>query len=161
MNEIKNANLFHVWSVLCQDATIDKETNDLSLLKTIDGLTIGFDNVDKLQQFTKEVAEKPAAIPVQAELVSLWKKIDHQQPAEIEVRVTYRDPEGTELQTMEFPLKLEDGTFRHRNRLNIPALAVTMPGEYRFVIEAKGVGEKTYTLVAELPIDINLSLATK
>lgn len=158
MHVIKGTNVYHIWTVLCQSAEIDPGTNDLTINKTIDGLTLGFEDVNKLQQFTTAAKEKPAVAPIQSELVMLWKKEDRNKGASFDVRVVYTDPDGKELQTMDFPLTMEDGTFRHRHRLNIPALIISGSGEYTFVISAKGHKEKEYESVAEIPLDINFKL---
>ena len=161
MNEIRNANARHIWTVLCQSATIDAETKDLSMSKVIDGLTLGFDDVNKLQEFSAKAAEKPAVAPVESELVMMFKKIDRAQEAAFDVRVRYVDPAGAELQSMEFPLAMEKGTFRHRHRLNVPAIVVSMSGEYRFVVEAKARTDSEYGVIAEIPLDINFKLEQK
>lgn len=161
MQLIPQTNTYAIWSVLCHSATVDTTTNDLSLNKIIEGLVLGFEHVDALSAFSTASQEKPTVLPLQAELVTLWKKKERTKPAHIDARVTYRDPNGKELQSMEFPITMDDAGFRHRHRLAIPSLAVTVPGEYHFVIEAKGKTEKTYTLVTELPIDIDFKIEAK
>lgn len=158
MNRIEKANVTHLWSVLCQSATIDGATNDLSLFKVIDELAVSFPKTEALQAFSIRAAEKPVAAPLACELVTLWKKLDRSMPADFDSRITYRDPEGKALQVMEIPIKMEDGKFRHRSRLTVSEIPMTMPGEYHFVVEAKGKNEKEYELIAEIPLDITFRL---
>jgi hypothetical protein len=158
MNHIKKANVSHIWSVLCQNATIDGDTNDLSLFKTIDELAVTFPKAEALQAFSAQAAKKPVAAPMPCELVTLWKRIDRKKDAAFDTRISFRDPDGKALQTIDAPLVMEPGKFRHRNRLSIPAVPMTVPGEYFFVVEAKATGDKEYAVMAEIPLDITFKL---
>lgn len=161
MQTIKNANVAHVWTILCQSATIDTVSNDLTLIKTIDELSATFPNADALSAFQEAAAKDPVGAPMSCELVTLWKKTDRTKEASFDMRVSYRNPEGKILSTTDIPTVMEPGKFRHRNRLNIPVVPMTGPGEYFFVIEAKANEDKKYELVTEIPLDIVFQLEQK
>lgn len=158
MNAIKKANVTHLWSVLCRSATIDAANSDLSLFKTIDELAVTFPSTAALQSFSAQAAQKPVGAPMPCELVTLWKKIDRAKPADFESRVLLRDSEGTVLMTSEIPIEMTDGKFRHRHRLSLPVVPITVPGEYVFAVEARAKGEEAYETVAEIPLDISFKL---
>ena len=77
----------HVWSILCTKAVIDKDTNLLTLVDTIEEFTIEAAGVLKTTPEGVEVipsAEVPAeqlpTIPVTFEIVSLWVRRNPDEP---------------------------------------------------------------------------------
>lgn len=157
MHEIKKANVTHLWSVLCQSATIDAETNDLTLIKTIDELSATFPNADALRSFQEAAARGPVTTPTACDLVTLWKKIDRSKDAVFELRVRFEDADGRELGTADVPVRMGEGETRHRHRLHIPGLPMTTVGEYGFVIEAR-TGKGAWERVDRVPVDVAFRL---
>ncbi len=153
MHEVKNANVTHLWSVLCQTATVDADSNDLSLIKTIDEMSVSFANADALRSFQESAAKGPVTTPTACDLVTLWKKADRAADAVFDLRVRYQDPDGRSLGEVEIPVRMGAGELRHRHRLNMPGLPMTVPGEYAFVVEVRAEGGK-YKLVDRVPLDI-------
>ena len=55
----------HIWSILCQNSTIDGDTNSLSIFNCFEQLNV---DIDK----SKMPQDKKVVLPIGFDLVSLW-----------------------------------------------------------------------------------------
>lgn len=135
----------HIWSVLCENSSIDSETNVISLFRCIEQLDITLP-----KGLTKKVA------PISFELVHLWHTSKTNQDRNFEVRIELYDPENKKIN--EFPgyFTFPKNKRRMRTRMVMKGLPVTSMGEYTFKIGLKEEGQKQYKEVAEIPLDITL-----
>src|SRR5688572_16338973 len=75
----------HIWSVLCQNALVDRNTNTISLIEVVEDLTL--------------YGQAPPAggqgiIPIQCSLVSTWERLPSDQPTRGTVRFRKLRPNG-------------------------------------------------------------------
>jgi len=157
MHTINKFNVSHLWTVACQSSSIDYEKNTLSLFDTIDELNVTLGKETDLKKALEEMKAKPALIPVSCQLISMWKKVDSKKETAFTARITYQDPQGFVLSTMDHEIRIPDGKMRTRYRINIPALQANQEGEYRFAIEIIDPSKKSTVPVTEVPIDILIS----
>lgn len=138
----------HIWSIICEKSSIDFETNLLSIFSCLEELKLVIDET-QLSKTEKLI------IPVNFQIVSFWSIEDSSRDSSLEIKGELVDPQGTVLNEFQNTLQVKAGVKRFRNRTNIQGLPVTKSGRYYFKISQKK--ESKFKLVAELPLDIDLS----
>ena len=137
----------HVWSILCQQSSIDQETNLISLFNAIEELNINLDKANAL--------ENNLLISVQLQLVSYWVREEALAEETLTIRTELVNPEGKVLNSFDNKLIIKSGILRFRHRNNIQGLTISGPGRYHLrVVEIKASKEMILT---ELPLDVKVS----
>ncbi len=136
----------HVWSVLCQNATIDSETGNVSLQNILETLTIS-------GEVTGEIK-----LPMQYEIFSEWTRTDENQPAKGMMRLFFCDPADECKQQLQLPVDLSEHLFA-RTRVKSGGLTINEPGRYKFLVELKLDGSDKWEQVAALPLVVNFEPA--
>jgi hypothetical protein len=129
----------HIWSVLCQSASFDAQTNNMSLLNVWEQITT----------FGEPSVDRPGVI--QAELVSLWKREQLDSPGSGKMRTFYIDPTGKQSDPISLEINLSQSNF-HRTRLSLPSFPLIATGEYIFHIEYQVQSEEQWRPAAEIPL---------
>jgi hypothetical protein len=134
----------HVWSVLCLKASIDRETNNISLFDVLEQVRV-------LPPLEREAIIGPF------ELVSLWTR-SAGHPERGQARVTLRGPSGSLQfqQTQEIDLREYR---RMRARLRVSVIPIEGAGTYHFSVEVPQVSTEDWAEIAEIPLDVEV-LAT-
>jgi hypothetical protein len=148
----------HVWSVLCGKASIDRETNNVSLFDIIEQIQI-----EALQPLP---AEGNVLIPFTCELVSLWSRADPDVAAQGFARVTFQE-HGREAEWgaqapvigNELPLDLLGDSKRLRTRIQIPGFPVRHGGYYFIAVEFRSADDPTWHLVTRVPLEVTISIS--
>lgn len=141
-------NLIHAWSILCQSSSVDANNNSLSLFNVIDDITIDINPPadGKLPDVF--------GVPVNSNLVTLWKRrmVGDEIVADVDVRLL--DPTGKELQKMVYNMKIPADKSQARSIMNIQGFPVTVAGVYVFKISVKESGGASFQEVQEVPLNI-------
>ena len=127
----------HTWSVLCESASIDNESNKVSIFNVLDGLTVLGD------------PEQVNGIPVTFEMISSWER-SKEEPCEGSMRVYQLKPSGEKTSYLEFGIDLSKSHF-HRTRIKFNGLPLAGPGRYVICVEYKE-GDGKWQKAAELPL---------
>lgn len=135
----------HIWSLLCEDSSVDQETNKLSLRNVLESIEI------KVQG---NLPEK-MVIPISFEIVSFFTRADASTDEELHFKARLVNAEMDQL-GKDFPvdIKFPAKSNRLRSRLKIQGLPIKGEGKYAFIISIKTSKEKEYKTVAELPLEI-------
>jgi hypothetical protein len=149
-----------LWGHLCTLSSIDKETNNVSLFNVIE--QFNFSN-DVFQEYAK--TKKPVIIGLNHEIVLVWMRtldIDGiNEELNFDFMLKLVDPTGEVIQqiysTGNFPKEAK----RNRFRINTNGIAVTMPGNYRYVIEVKKEGGDQFEAINEIPLEIKMGIAQR
>lgn len=138
----------HVWTVLCSNVVTDKETNNLSLIETVEQWNISTD------------AEFPLVIGNPIILATLWSRSDLDTPTKGMAKISLIAPSGKvrELPLFEVDLSIHR---RLRGRHQFQGIEVEESGKYLFRLElVDDGGGGGPTLVAEIPLEINIRKVT-
>lgn len=136
----------NIWSILCQESSVDSNTNRMSLFNCIDELTMSFAKKE-------EINDKPKNIPLSFDLVSLWiKEID--EPDVFKILIQFFDPSGEELKYFEQGINFEEGKKRLRAIIKVNGFMITSDGTYKVKLSYKQQNNDKYKLVSELPFDV-------
>lgn len=135
----------HIWSILCEDSSVDQETNKLSIRNVLEAIEIRVQGT---------LPEK-MAIPIPFEIVSFFTRANSNTEEEIQLKVRLVNSEmdqlGPDLPVIiKFPVKSN----RLRSRFKIQGLPIKGEGKYAFIISFKTSKEKEFKTVVELPLEI-------
>lgn len=134
----------HVWTVLCRRSVVDRETNSISLIESVEAIQFG------VVQPTG--APAPTGLPIDLELVTLWIRSDRAVPENSRYRVVIQLPDQTEREVGE-TVSVDLRQFeRLRSRVNFNGIPFSGPGRYRFLVQLEDGA--TRTTVARVPLDI-------
>lgn len=153
-NELKKVK--HLWTVICRSSSIDSLTNNFSLNNVVDQVQVGKKDLSGKNL----LPERGEAIPLDFQVVTLWKKADQDNNKKIaldgELQVV--DPEGEVLMTQPFPIAMEEGKQRTRAIIGFQGFKVTVPGEYIFRIRAREDKKKSFTEIDEAYFNVQFAL---
>lgn len=145
----------HIWSVLCKESVINQDDNNISIHGVLEELSISLAPAIKREKLPEKFG-----IPISYEIVSLWQKSKEVGAVVVNAEIEYIliDSEKKELlktiQKIEFPTTSK----RFRSRVKINGMPVSMEGDYTFRIKMKEEETDTFHLVAELPLEVKISL---
>lgn len=132
----------HVWTVICSNAVVDMDTNNVSLHNVIEQLNI------------PESPKPKGFLPIHLELVTLWFKDDTDAAVKAESRVSFVSSSGETRVVATPPIDLSEKS-RARNRLIFDALPLDATGVYHFTIEMRSNGD--WIEVASIPLTVIFS----
>ncbi len=139
----------HIWTVLCQRSAIDFENNLVSIFNCVEELGIVMDK--------KNVSAPALVIPVELQLVSFWTVKDATRENKLEFKGELVDPSGKTIKEFTNDFTVAKDILRFRNRTNIQGFPVTVPGRYYFRMSQREEKKDDFVVVAELPLDVNIS----
>ncbi len=129
----------HIWSVICQSSSIDRQNNSISLFNCIESINVK--------------GEKTDILPINFNIVSCWT-IDHpEKKNNLVFRIEIIDPEGKIIFKKDQEINTEIGWQRVRNVAEFSGLKINNPGRYLFKISQK---ETDFKVVATLPVDVDI-----
>jgi len=135
----------HVFSLLCRKSIIDQDTNNLSISEVLERLTI---------QTEGPKSNDHIRVPVEFEIVSLWRKIV-KDSFKGEIVITLLDPDKKVLHTQTVPLTIKPTFDRYRTRVRAKGIPVSKEGTYRFKISVEENGKES--VVANIPLEVKIS----
>jgi hypothetical protein len=137
----------HLWSVLCSRVVIDKETNQASLLGTMEGLTV------VLAAPLPKGEGRPLLVPYSMDLVSLWERSERDKAETATLRVRLTAPDGTVLGgDQEHRIDLSGGT-RFRSVVRVESFLLADAGVFHFTVSLQ---KKRWVRVARLPLEVEI-----
>lgn len=145
----------HIWSVLCQNSSVDQQTNNVSLFQVFEAL-----EVDVTPASNTEVsANAEFNIPVQYQIVTLLskEKADPENTKYV-IRITLVNPQGEKKILVDRELPFLANKRRMRSVNQIQGLPVNKSGDYHFIVEIKQ--DEKFQKVADLPLEVKLNINT-
>ena len=140
----------HVWTILCQNSSVDSNTNLLSIFNCLEELKLDIDT-------HKAPKTDELVIPLGAQLVSLWAIENQNEDNVLETRVEMLDPNNKPLGKFDQRMDVKKGPSRFRSIMNIQQIKITKEGRYTVRMQQKKKGKEDFGVVAELPLDIKIS----
>lgn len=142
----------HIWTVVCDNAVVDKRTGKVSLLNVVDRITVADPN-EELRTLGKK---DNTVVPITLWLVSWWQRSNPSEGEVVDIRVLIRSPKGERILNPEIAsIDLKES---HRGRLFtlIPALPLRGAGQYRVCVEYETPKGK-WRQVASSPLDVRFA----
>lgn len=141
----------HIWTVLCYKGSLDKYSNQVSLLDVLEEVEVG------LVEAIPEDAEN-AVIPFNMNLVSLWIRSDPETPESVSTRYSIVSPKGDVVLTWDHAVSLSEH-MRARSFLRLAQFPFRGPGDYAFRVEMRDEESGQWNRVSEVPLRLKISLA--
>jgi hypothetical protein len=132
----------HVWSVVCQSASFDAQTNSVSLFNTLENLLV----------FGTPSKEKPFILS--CEIVSLWAREKQEVPCSGQMQVSLNIPGTDAPHTISLEIDLTKTPF-HRTRITIEAIPMIVTGRFEFLVEYRLAGKENWDTAAKLPFIVS------
>lgn len=142
----------HVWSVLCRESLLNEESNSISLINILEQLQVV---VEPKVNFKKG---SPIKLPINYEIVSLWVKDGRLKKAEAQIEHVLVNSSGKIIARDDKKIEIPPDLKRLRTRLRIDGISITGGGDYWFRVRIKEKGAKSFKLVAELPLEVEVSI---
>jgi len=139
----------HIWSVLCSRVVIDKETNQASLMGTLEGLTV------ELAEPFPQAGGLPLFVPFGMDLVSLWERSERDKEETATFRCRLTAPDGAVLGDAKESIDLSADT-RFRSIMRVESFLLAGKGIFHFTVSLKK--GKGWVRVARLPLEITIEV---
>ena len=131
----------HIWSVICQSSSIDKQNNSINLFSCIENINV------KRKEINNNI------LPINFNLVSCWIINNPNEKNNLIFKISIVDPDGQVILEKDQEIITEVGWQRIRNIAKFSGLKINNSGRYLFKISQK---ENDFKVVATLPVDINI-----
>mgnify|MGYP001026944367 CR=1 FL=1 len=138
----------HVWTVVCRQSVIDRDSNNVSLLNVLEQIT--------LHGEAEADADERALVPIGMEVVTLWSRSDYDVPAGGVQKLTLLSPSGEVLASGEQHTDLSKHR-RFRNRARFRGLPLAGPGRYVFRVEQRETDDAEWHHVTDVPLEVLLA----
>lgn len=152
---MKNSKINHEWSVLCSNALVDKDSNNLSLINLIEQISLDVE----LKEGNVWDDNKGDAFPLNMVIVSrLRKVIDDQDLVNGDIKVDFISPEKETISSFQQNFELGKGIDNIRIRFGIGGLVLKTSGIYNFVINLREDSNEKYNKVYSVPLKVALNI---
>lgn len=157
---MKKNNVQPIWSILCQESSIDSGSNNISLFKVLEEIkfSINTKDLDNLKNNPKFDPKKPIVLPFPAQMVILWKNLSNKPTFTFPIKIILKDPDAKIIQEIKNEFKFQDGKERLRSIISIEAIPVTKSGEYTYHITTKQSDDENYKEVDSIPLKIVIDM---
>lgn len=126
----------HIWTILCQFTSEDKQSGAFSLINVLDRIQITSD--------PNKVDVSSIVIPINFHLVSMWWREESEQSDEVQVQIKLYSPEKEDLGDHNISFRLGESLFSRVN-VNIHAFPYKGNGVYIY---------KVFHIVEDMPVEV-------
>ena len=143
----------HQWTIVCQQAIVDRFTNNLTIVGVVEQVNI---ELQKLKEAT-EVRKQPV-VPTSFSLVSMWHRSDTAKEERSSGRLSIKNPKGKTLfATQQQEIDLTGDKLRARNIFNFRGFPLEESGSYRVYVQTLLAPGKWKTVATiEIPVRISV-----
>lgn len=135
----------HIWSVLCSKASIDRETNNVSLFEVLESVQFG----------TNAPVQFPVNLAFAGTVVTLWVRQEPNTPVTGQMRTRLLSPGGEELSSLVLAINLQNAN-RTRTLISLNGIRIAGNGTHQFEISWRVRDDDEWSPVALLPLDITV-----
>lgn len=155
---MKNNEIIHQWSIMCDKSLVDQSSNLLSLLNIIEEISVSnlAKNGKKIE--SKELNDKVSiSILKEMSYVSMWRRNALSDDAiDREVQLEWISPQGKSLLNTTTHLQIERGKKNLRMIFNFNTLVITVPGTYVMRLSLRESQEKNFSTIVDTSVDVKL-----
>lgn len=142
----------HLWTIICEKATIDRDTNNISLIEIIEGISVG---VEAQQDLNKPLAST-IVLPVTWTVVSTYVRDDLTTVEKAEGELRLISPSGQTMATSPFEIDLTQFVRMHC-LMKFVGWPVSEPGHQLLKVAVKSTEGKQIQTV-EVPLEVRFTL---
>lgn len=147
------------WAHLCKNASVDQQSNNISLFNIIEELTIN------KSPLGTSIAKRLASFPEKMQINGEFTLVIHvERNPEIKTKdfepsmeIKFTNPQDANFATItEIPLKFKEGENRLRTIISIGALFVKDPGVYNLVVSVRETKSDTFSEGVRVPVEVKI-----
>ena len=155
---MQNNNVKLIWSILCQESSIDTNTNNISLCKILEEIKFGIriKDIDKLPNKLSFDSTKPMILPFASQLVLLWKNLSNKPDLKFPVKIILKDPSEKIIQEIINDDIFQKGKERLRVIIPLNRFPLTKAGEYTYSIMTKQTKGADFKEIGSIPLRISI-----
>lgn len=117
----------HVWTLVCEQALVDRFTNNITIVNVVEQLSIGVERIGEAPE-----GEVLPTIPYNFTVVSLWHRSDNSVEEEQTVRVRIVSPSGKLVAPeQELQVELKGERLRARHLATYRGVPIGENGDYK------------------------------
>lgn len=134
----------HIWTVLCSSSSIDRASNTISLFNVVEQLTA-----------SELPIEWPVVIPLPLQIVTLWARLNPDEPAMAEAQLTLEKPNESKPLGPPYIINLTEH-HRHRQIAQMGGIKLEGPeslGLWWFVVQIKD--QENWKEVARVSLEVS------
>lgn len=136
----------HVWTVVCKDFAVDKESGNVTLFKALEQMSL-------VRASDETDASPPENIDFSFTVVSLWTRSNREEPEFAKARYVFRGPDGKTIGTSEeHSIDLKKYA-RHRTMSRLPGIGFKGFGRYNFVVQRQ-LPSGRWARTAVVPLEV-------
>lgn len=153
-------NIQLIWSILCQESSIDANTNVISLFKVLEEIKVNINSegLDKLKNNPTFDPTKPIHLPITSQLVILWKNLSNESNLKFPIKIVLKDPNKKIIQEINKNAMFQKNKERLRVIISMNGFPFTKSGEYTYFIMTKQTKDDSFKEVGSIPIKVNSNL---
>ncbi len=141
----------NIWSILCKQSIIDRETNNLSILDILEEIKVNINPEKSLK-----IKDIDIPININYEFISLWKRDTSSSVEKFTLQLSIHDPQKKVIKTFNQEVIFQQGITNHRSIFRISGFLATTSGEYLFKIKVLENQKENYQ---EIPLKIDIITA--
>lgn len=142
----------HVWTVLCRDATVDRDSTNISLFRAFSKITFTFARPTPR-------SGQPAAVgflaPFDMRAVTKWIREDPDVGGRYEAQLRFVGLDDETLMSWRYDINLTGSELHHEIAV-IQELPITGPGRYWFLVESRAAGTEGWHESARTALDMGI-----
>ncbi len=115
----------HIWTILCQITSEDKQSDAFSLISVIDNIQITAD--------PNKVDVDDYVVPINYHLVSMWWCEESEQSDEVQVQVRLFSPEEEDIGGLILPISSTESSYSRLN-VKIQGFPYKGNGVYKYIV---------------------------
>ncbi len=132
----------HNWSIICGKSIVDQDSNQISLIDSLEQLNLPQD------AFGKD-------LNIQFHVVSYFTETNTSKEKKIEQIIRLVDPQNNQIKEIKIPVNIPEKFKRFRIRNIIQGMPISTPGMYKFLLLIKE-GDNKPLEIAELGLEVLL-----
>jgi hypothetical protein len=136
----------HIWTVPCRLSTVDRESNNVSLIQVLEEIAV---------PTVPPVQPSLALFPAIFDVVTLWGRDDENSSEGATGRMSLVSPTGEALIVTEYEIDLRESR-RFRAVSRILGFPTQTSGTYKFRIERRSAAEGEWEYVAAIPLVVTI-----
>lgn len=145
----------HEWSLLCSNAIVDRDSNNLSLLNVIEQVSLDV-NLKEGQEWDEKAGDM---FPLNMVIVTRLRKIISEEESAVgAMKIDFISPDNKMVSSFEQDFELGKGIDNIRMRFGIGGLKLGKSGIYNFVISLKDGSDEKFKKAYSLPLKVTLNV---
>jgi hypothetical protein len=143
--------IHHVWTAICHESSIDRDTNNITLYRVFMYLGV------TMPRPPEDPQAKGVMVASNFHVVTCWGRPATNAGDEAvsgKARMVFIDPDGEELLSQEYDVNLMESR-QHHQRAGIKHLPLTRTGRYGFRIDVS-TQAGAWEPVADAPLDVEI-----